>query len=335
MKRLFALNMVAAGLGVGLAIAPAQAVTLTLYSAQHPQVDAMLMAEFTRETGIAVQVREGEGPEIAAQILQEGADSPADVFLTENSPELNLLDEKSLLAPVDAATLKQIPPQYSAADGRWLGVLARENVLAFNPSMLQAAALPASLLDLAKPQWKGKIGFAPSDADFLPLVSAVIKQYGQPAALAWLDGLKANGVVYQDDEGAVAAVARGSVAVAIINNYYWYRLETDLGAAKIDSRIYHFKNADVGGLINISGAAALESSKNPQAAQKFLAFLVSPKAQELLGKSDIDYEYPLRPGVPPNAKLTPFKDLQPPPINVSQLGDDSQAGALLQQAGLI
>ena len=166
-------------------------------------------------------------------------------------------------------------------------------------------------------------------------MSAVIKQYGKTEALAWLNGLKANGTVYQDDEGAVAAVARGSVAVAIINNYYWYRLETDLGPEKIDSRIYHFKDGDIGGLINISGAAVLKSSKNPAAAQRFLAFLVSPKAQSMLGKSDIDYEYPLRPGVPPNAKLTPFKDLQPPAINVSQLGDDQAAGALLQQAGLI
>jgi iron(III) transport system substrate-binding protein len=331
-----AVGVLAVGLaGLGLAADPARAATLTLYSAQHPQVDAMLTAEFTKETGIKVLVREGEGPDIAAQILQEGADSPADVFLTENSPELNLLDEKGLLAPVDPATLKQVPGPYSAADGHWLGVLARENVLAYNPALILETALPASLLDLAKPEWKGKLGFAPSDADFLPLVSAVIKQYGKTEALAWLNGLKANGTVYQDDEGAVAAVARGSVAVAIINNYYWYRLETDLGPEKIDSRIYHFKDGDIGGLINISGAAVLKSSKNPAAAQRFLAFLVSPKAQSMLGKSDIDYEYPLRPGVPPNAKLTPFKDLQPPAINVSQLGDDQVAGALLQQAGLI
>jgi len=332
MKRVFALGL---GWVIGLNGAPAYAETLTLYSAQHPQVDAMLMAAFTQQTGIKVQVREGEGPDIASQILQEGADSPADVFFTENSPELNLLDEKGLFAPVDKPILAQVPAKYSAANGDWLGVLARENVLAWNPSRIKESELPASLLDLAKPEWKGKLGFAPSDSDFLPLVSAVIKQYGQKAALAWLEGLKANGTIYQDDEGAVAAVARGSVAVAIINNYYWYRLETDLGPEKIDSKVYHFKNGDIGGLVNVSGAAVLKSSKNQAAAQQFLAFLVSRPAQELLGKSDIDYEYPLAPGVAPNAKLTPFKDLQPPAINVSQLGDDQQAGALLQQAGLI
>jgi iron(III) transport system substrate-binding protein len=335
MKYLFALGLVSAVGLSGLGAAPASAAVLTLYSAQHPQVDAMLMAAFTKQTGINVQVREGEGPDVASQIIQEGPDSPADVFFTENSPELNLLDEKGLLAPVDKTTLAQVPARYSAADGNWLGVLARENVLAWNPSLIKQSELPASLLDLAKPEWKGKLGFAPSDSDFLPLVSAVIKQYGKEKALAWLEGLKANGTVYQDDEGAVAAVARGSVAVAIINNYYWYRLETDLGPTKIDSKVYHFRNGDIGGLINISGAAVLKSSKNQAAAQKFLAFLVSQPAQELLGKSEIDYEYPLKPGVPPNAKLTPFKDLQPPAINVSALGNDQEAGALLQQAGLI
>ena len=308
---------------------------LTLYSAQHEQVDAMLMAAFTKQTGIKVQVHEGEGPEIAAQITQEGADSPADVFLTENSPELNLLDEKGLLVPVAPATLADIPAKYSAKDGNWLGVLARENVLAFNPSMIKQSELPASLLDLAKPEWKGKLAIAPSDADFLPLVSAVARQYGQKAALDWLNGLKANSKIYQDDESVVAAVDRGAVATGIINNYYWARLETAQGAAGTHSAIYHFSHGDIGGLINVSGAAVLKSSKHQAEAKKFLAFLVSRPAQDMLGQSAIDYEYPLAPGVVPNKLLTPFAQLQPPAINVNQLGDDQDAGLLLQQAGLI
>jgi iron(III) transport system substrate-binding protein len=280
-------------------------------------------------------VHTGEGPDIAAQILQEGADSPADVFFTENSPELILLDEKGLLAPVDAATLARVPQQYSAANGDWVGVLARENVLDFNPSMIKASDLPVSLLDLTKPQWAGKIGIAPSDADFLPLVSAVIKADGKAAALAWLDGLKANAKIYQDDESVVAAVARGDVAVGVVNNYYWARLETDLGPAKIDSALYHFKGGDIGGLINVSGAAVLKSSKHQAQAQKFLAFLVSREAQVALGLSDVDFEYPLAPGVAPNKLLAPFASLQPPALAASALGDDQEAGTLLQQAGLI
>jgi iron(III) transport system substrate-binding protein len=330
-----ALMMVLFGLGLAVSSGRADAQTLTLYNAQHEQVVGMLTAMFTKQTGIKVQVHTGEGPDIASQILQEGADSPADLFFTENSPELILLDEKGLLAPVDPATLAKVPAKYSAADGDWVGVLARENVLDFNASMISASALPASLMDLAKPQWAGKIGIAPSDADFLPLVSAVIRTQGKPAALAWLQGLKANAKIYEDDESVVAAVARGDVAVGVVNNYYWARLETDLGPRKIASALYHFRHGDIGGLINISGAGVLKSSKNQAAAQKFLAFLVGHQAQVALGESEVDFEYPLAPGVAPNKLLTPFKALQPPAISVSQLGDDQEAGALLQQAGLI
>jgi iron(III) transport system substrate-binding protein len=322
---------------LGLAIAPVmgQAQSLTLYNAQHEQVVGMLTAMFTKETGIKVQVHTGEGPDIASQILQEGKDSPADVFFTENSPELILLDEQGLLAPVYPATVAKVPSRYSAADGDWLGVLARENVLDFNPRMISKSALPASLMDLAKPEWAGKVGIAPSDADFLPLVSAVIRTQGEPAALNWLNGLKANAKIYEDDESVVAAVARGDVAVGVVNNYYWARLETDLGPQKIHSALYHFKHGDVGGLINVSGVAILKSSKNQAAAQKFAAFLVSHQAQVALGESEVDFEYPLVPGIAPNKLLTPFSTLQPPAISVSKLGDDRQAGALLQQAGLI
>jgi iron(III) transport system substrate-binding protein len=333
MKSWAAVILVSVAWAVAPALAGAQ--TITLYSAQHEQVVDMLTAAFTAETGIKVQVHEGEGPDIAAQILQEGADSPADVFFTENSPELILLDEKGLLAPVAPATLAQIPASYNAADGRWLGVLARENVIDFNPSMIAAAAMPESLMDLAGPAWEGKIGIAPSDADFLPLVSAMIVQYGQPRTLAWLEGLKNNAKIYQDDESVVAAVARGDVAAGVVNNYYWARLETDMGPGKIDSQIYHFQNQDIGGLINISGAAVLKSSKHQAAAQKFLAFLASAQAQTALGESEVDFEYPLRPGIAPNKLLTPFKDLQPPALNASDIGDDQLAGRLLQMAGLI
>jgi iron(III) transport system substrate-binding protein len=322
----------------GVLASPARAAgpaTLTLYSAQHHQMVDLLTQAFTKQTGIQVRVHSGEAPEIANQIAQEGAQSPADVYFTENSPELTLLDEKGLLAKVDPSTLEQVPAKYSAADGDWVGVLARENVLAFNPSMIQESQLPASLMDLAKPAWKGKVAIAPSDADFLPLVEAVVALKGKPAALDWLKGLKQNAQIFDDDEGVVAAVDRGSVATGIINNYYWARLRTEEGAAKMHSQIHHFANGDIGALVNVSGAAVLRSSKHPREAQQFLAFLVSKPVQEMLGKSDIDFEYPLAKGVAPNPLLKPFDQLQPPKITMAQLGDDQEAAQLLRQAGLI
>lgn len=323
------------GMAIGMGAAHASPPPLIIYGAQHPQVEAMLAKAFTQKTGIPVKIHDGEGPDIASQIISEGAASPADVFYTENSPELNLLSENGLLAPVNASTLAQIPSVYNGAKGEWVGVTARENVLDYNPSKISEADLPASLLELADPKWQGKIGIAPSDGDFLPLVSAVIKVYGKDKALAWLKGLKANAKIYEDDEGVTAAVAHGDVAVGVINNYYYYRLRTQLGADGIHSELYHFKNGDIGGLVNVSGAAVLKSSAEPKEAQEFLAFLVSKEAQEMLGKSNVAFEYPLRPGVKPNAVLKSFDELQPPALKASELGDDQEAGQLLQQAGLI
>lgn len=315
--------------------AVAATTTLTLYSAQHQQAVDLIISAFTKATGIAVRTHHGEAPEIAAQIIREGAHSPADVYFTENSPELVLLAEKNLLSKIAPKTLALVPAKYSAPNGDWIGVLARENVLAFNPKMIKEADLPASLLDLAQPAWKGKVAIAPSDADFLPLVKAVAEIKGKPAALAWLKGLKTNAQVFDDDEGVVAAVERGAVATGVINNYYWARLRTEQGADKTVSQIHHFSGGDVGALINVSGAAVLKSSHNQAAAQTFVAFLVSKPMQEMLAKSDIDFEYPLAEGVAANPLLKPFDQLQPPALTVAQLGDDRESSQLLRQAGLL
>lgn len=306
-----------------------------MYGAQHEQMVESVIAAFKKATGIDVKLHAGEAPELANQIVTEGAASPADIFFTENSPELVLLDEKGLLAKVDAATLAKVPARDSAPDGDWVGVLSRENVLAFNPSMIKAAELPASLMDLAEPAWKGKVAIAPTDADFLPLVSAVEILKGHAATLAWLKGLKANAKVYDDDEGVVAAVNRGAVATGIINSYYWARLHAELGAKGTHAEIDHFTHGDVGALINVSGAAVLKSSKHQAEAQQFLAFLVSRPVQTMLAEGNVDFEYPLVAGIPANPVLKPFDQLQPPDIAPAKLGDDQGAAKLLREAGLI
>ncbi|RKP45155.1 iron ABC transporter substrate-binding protein [Trinickia fusca] len=332
----FGSRVAALALAVAAAVPfAAHAASLTLYSAQHEQVVNMLAKDFQKESGISVKVRSGEGPALAAQLVTEGDKTPADVYFTENSPELVLLSEKGLLAKVDAPTLAAVPAKFSSPQSDWVGVLARENVLAYNTTKIQSAQLPASLLDLAKPEWKGKVGIAPSDADFLPVVSAVLAMKGQAATLQWLKGLKANAQIFDDDEGVVAAVNRGAVATGIVNNYYWARLHAELGDKKTQSTIHHFGNKDVGSLVNISGAAVLKASHNGEAAQKFVAYLVSERAQKLIAGSHVSFEYPLVKGVSPDPILKPFAELTPPELTIQQLGDDSQAGKLLREAGLL
>ncbi|MBV8464133.1 MAG: extracellular solute-binding protein, partial [Acidimicrobiales bacterium] len=202
---------------------------ITLYSGQHPQLTQALVTAFTKQTGIEVRVRTDDGIVLADELLQEGASSPADVYMTENSPELMMLTEHHLLTTLPASILEQVPPAYRSPTGTWVGLALRVSALAYDPSLVPASQLPKSLLDLARPEWKGKVAIAPTDSDFVPLVGAVIATHGTEAARTWLEGLKANAATYQDDESVVAAVDRGQAAVGIVNQYYWYRLRLEQG----------------------------------------------------------------------------------------------------------
>ncbi|MDA8363582.1 MAG: extracellular solute-binding protein [Gammaproteobacteria bacterium] len=315
--------------------AAAAAPTLVLYNGQHPQTVRLITRAFEKQTGIHVLVHSGEGPAIVEQILRERRRSPADVVFVENSTSINMLNRKGLLAPVPATTLARVPHRYSAPNGRWIAVVARQNVLTWNPALIHRTSLPDTLTALAGPRWKGRIAIAPGDSDFLPLVDAMIRLKGEQAALAWLEGLKRNAKTYPDDEGVVAAVNRGEVATGIINNYYWARLRTEVGPRHMHAEIAHFRRGDVGNLVNVSAAAVLSSAPHKMLAQRFLAFLVSRDAQEILARSNVDYEYPLVRGVKANPVVTPWNRLYPPKIAPWRLGTDAMALRLLEKAGLL
>jgi iron(III) transport system substrate-binding protein len=309
--------------------------TITLYNGQHEQTTQALVTAFEKQTGIRVTVRSDSEAVLTAQILQEGSRSPADVIYTENSPPLTRLAEQHLLAPVSASTLASVPSRFDSPAGDWTGVSARVTVLVYNTRQLSPAQLPKSALDLANPQWKGKFGFAPSETDLQPVITSIAKAHGQAAALAWLKALKANAgsETFPDNETVMAKVNSGQVQIALINNYYWYRLCLQLGAAAMHSAVAHLAPGDSGYVTDISGAGLMASSKHKAAAQKFLAFLVSAQGQQIIARSD-SYEYPLRPGIPAAALLTPFSQLSPAADTVADLGDGVLPLSLLQQAQL-
>jgi iron(III) transport system substrate-binding protein len=307
---------------------------ITLYNGQHEQTTAKLVSAFEKQTGIHVQVRSDDESALASQILQEGPNSPADVFFTENTPALEALGEKGKLAPLEPSTLAAIPSRFNSARGDWVGVSARESVLVYNTSQVKAGELPSSILELAEPRWKGKVAFAPSETDFQPLVSAIEKREGVKAAETWLNGLKANGKIYPDNETVVAQVNNGESAVGLINHYYWYRMRAELGAGAIHSALHYYAPHDPGNLVNESGAAVLKTSSHQPEAQQLVAFLVSQQGQELIAHSD-SFEYPLRPGVSPAHGLRPFATLQPNSLTPAELGDGSGALATEQQLGLL
>jgi iron(III) transport system substrate-binding protein len=314
--------------------------SITLYSGQHEQTVDGLATAFEKQTGIKVNVRSDDEDTLADLIAVQGSHSPADVFYTENSPPLEFLQEKGLLSPVAPATLALTTAKYNSPQGDWLGVSARVSVIIYDPSLISESQLPTSVLQLANPKYKGKLAFAAGETDFQPIVTSVLKTYGKSAALTWLDGIKSNAAshIVPDNETIADEVNRGQVAFGVINEYYWYRLQAEVGASGMHSQITHFAPHDPGYVIDVSGAAVLKSSKHQAAAQKFLAFLAGKQGQQIIARASGDeqsYEYPLGDGVTTSAPETPFDQLQPTSITVAELGDGSTAIALLRQAGLL
>jgi iron(III) transport system substrate-binding protein len=313
--------------------------TITLYNGQHQQTADALVSAFEKKTGITVNIRSDDEDTLADQIVTEGSHSPADVFYTENSPPLESLQAKGLLAKVDSSTLSHTPAKYSSPDGDWVGVSGRVSVLIYNPSRISASQLPTHVSQLAEPKYKGKLALAPQETDFQPIVTSYLRAYGKSATLSWLRAINANasGHVYPDNETIADEVNRGAVAFGIVNQYYWYRMRAEVGASNVHADITHFAAGDPGYVVDVSGAAVLKSSTHQAAAQKFLAFLVSEQGQGIIAdpSKSISFEYPLASGVTTQAPETPFSQLQPYPMTIADLGTGATAIALMRQAGLL
>lgn len=210
---------------------------IVVYNAQHESLTKSWVEGFTRQTGIKVTVRNGDDTEMGNQIVQEGSASPADVFLTENSPAMVLVDNAGLLAPVAPPTLEQVGSAYRPAQGKWLGIAARSTVFVFNPSKLPAAEVPASLLDLAAPAWKGRWAASPAGADFQAIVAAVLELKGEAATLDWLKGMKANAAIYRGNSAVLKAVNAGQVDSGVIYHYYSFVDQAKTGENSKDTTL--------------------------------------------------------------------------------------------------
>jgi iron(III) transport system substrate-binding protein len=307
--------------------------TLTLYNAQHEDLMKLMVAAFTKETGIKVQMRSGEDLEMANQLVQEGKASPADVFVTENSPGMTLVDSRSGFAPLDAGTLAQVPARYAAANKHWVGFAARATVLAYNKDKLTEAQLPASIMDIADPRWKGKMGYSPTGADFQAIVSAVVALEGEDAAKAWLKGLKDNAVAYKGNSRVMKAVNDGDVDAGVIYHYYWYQDQAESGANSDNVALHFFGHQDPGAFTSVSGAGVLASSKHATEAQRLVRFLTGKEGQQVLADSPA-LEYTVGSGVPANKVLKPLAQLDAPAVDVTKLNSQTVV-TMMQDAGIL
>ncbi len=306
---------------------------IVVYNAQHVSLTRSWVEGFTRETGIKVTVRNGGDSELGNQIVQEGGASPADVFLTENSPAMALVGNAGLFAPVDLATLAQVPPAYRPANAKWIGIAARSTVFVYNKGKFPPAELPRSLLDLAKPNWKGRWAASPSGADFQAIVSALLELKGETATLAWLKGMKENFTAYRGNATVMRAVNASQIDGGVIYHYYHFVDQAKTGENSNNTALHYFKHQDPGAFVSISGGGVLASSKNKEEAQAFLKWITGKVGQEILKTGDA-FEYAVGNGVDSNPKLVPLKELDAPKVDASKL-NGRKVIELMTQAGLL
>jgi iron(III) transport system substrate-binding protein len=306
---------------------------LVIYNAQHEQLTEEWVAAFTEETGIEVVLRNGNDSELGNQLVEEGDASRADVFLTENSPAISLVENAGLLAPVDQATLDLVPEQYRPSSGLWTGIAARSTVFVYNPELLDESELPVSLMDLQDEQWQGRWGAAPGGADFQAIVSAVLELEGADATAAWLDGMAQNAEIYQNNIATMKAVNAGEVPGGVIYHYYWFRDQDGTQENSGDTELHYFGNQDPGAFVSVSGGGVLKSSAHQDEAQQFLAFLAGEAGQQILGEG-YSFEYPVASDVPAKPPLPALDTLDAPVIDPSTL-NGPEVIDLMTEAGLL
>ena len=335
----FSISMLRRGVALGVALAAlataalAQDAGIVVYNAQHESLAQEWADAFTKETGIAVTLRQGSDLEVGNQLVQEGANSPADVFLTENSPAMVLVDNAGLFEPLPADILDQIPAEYRPANGHWTGIAARSTVFAYDKTKLTADTLPKTMEELADPAWKGRWAASPSGGDFQAIVGALLQLKGEDETLAWLKAMKDNAVIVRGNRTAMASANKGEVDGALIYHYYFFGDQANTKENSGNVALHFFKNQDPGAFVSISGGGVLASSKHKDEALRFLKFVTGKSGQAVL-RNGTSFEYAIGVGEAANAALPPLAELGAPKVDPSTL-DNAKVTELMTAAGLL
>ena len=305
---------------------------LVVYSGRSEPLIKPFLEEFAEEEGLDVQVRFADTADLVGTLLEEGDNTPADVFLSQDAGALGAVEEEGLLAPLPQTVLDAVKPRFRSDDGRWVGLTGRARVIAYDSRELKPADLPDSILDFTKPEWKGRIGFPPTNASFQAFVSAMRLELGDERTRQFLEGLKANEPkTYENNIQTEEAIARGEVDVGFVNHYYAYELRAEQPSFPV--RNHFLRKGDPGSLVNAAGAGVLASSDAKPDAERFVRYLLSRPGQIYV--ADKLYEYPVAAGVSPPDGLPPLDDLQGPSIALEDLGGELRSTLqLLDQVGL-
>ncbi len=313
--------------------AAAGAQSLTVYSGRNEQLVGPIIEQFEQQTGIQVDVRYGNTTELASTILEEGNNSPADVFFAQDAGALGAVAAEDRFIAMPGEVLDLVDARFRSPEGEWIGVSGRARVVAYNTQAVTETDLPPTIFGFTDPQWRGRIGWAPTNASFQSFVTALRVLEGEDRAREWLEGIQANEPKAYDNNNAVLqAVGNGEIDVGFVNHYYLFGAIAEQGE-DFPVQNFYLTNGDPGALVNVAGVGILNTSPKQDVAQQFVEFLLSEQAQQYF--ADETYEYPLVSGVTTNAALPPLNQIQTPDLDLSNLQDLQGTTELLQDVGVL
>lgn len=307
---------------------------LTVYAGRSESLIGPILTQFTEETGIQVEVLYGGTSGLASQIIEEGENSPADVYIAQDGGALGALAQAGLLAQLPSDVLERVPSAFQSPDGLWVGLSGRARVLVYNPEQLEALglALPNSILDLTAPEYSNLVGWSPTNGSFQANVTAMRVLLGEDATADWLANMVDNGAfAYDGNTGINQAVIDGEIVMGITNHYYMFRFLADNPDLPIAQ--HFFPAGDAGSLINVAGGAVLASSDQAGLAQRLLLYLLGNNAQSYF--ADSTFEYPMIDGIAINERLTPLAEIEAPEIDLSNISDLQGTIDMIENSGAL
>lgn len=304
---------------------------LTIYSGRSEAFISPFLNAFSAETGIELDVRYGDSASLAAQILEEGENSPADIFLSQDAGSLGAVSAAGLLTGLPELTLAKVAPDFRSTKNDWTGITGRVRVLAYAPD--RVLQTPKNIDQLTDAKWRGRIGIAPAGSYFQSFLTALIASRGEVQAEKWLRALKANSPKYYDKDGQIIeAIDAGEIDLGMVNHYYVWEVSEELGR-QIDVKIVFFEPGDIGNLINVSGAGVLQKSSKKDLAVSLIDFLLSDESQRKFVADVHEYSLVI-PDLGPEG-LPTLAEVPGPKVNLSQLASLAKTQELLVKVGLI
>ena len=306
-------------------------VVLTVYSGRSEELVGPILERYADDAGVEVEVRYGDTAEMAATILEEGDNSPADLFFGQDAGALGALKSEDRVVDLPDDVLDAVDDRFADPDGTWVGTSGRARVISYNTDAVDADELPDSLLDVTDPEWDGRVGWAPTNGSFQAHVTAMRLELGDETVREWLEGLDEVGEAYENNTAIVEALGRGEVDIGLVNHYYLYRfLEED---ADFPVENAFLTAGDIGNLVNIAGIAVTDTADDPEAAFELVRFLLTEEAQQYF--ADEVFEFPVAGAIEGDERLPSIDEIDTPDIDLSDLEDLDGTVELMREAGVL